>query len=70
MTPPVMVHLAWNNSQSIKPSYKISELKSFKVRVRVLHKNINRTCKDDPTGHGTGREKERQAEKRDAKIII
>ena len=24
---------------------------------------INRTCKDDPTGHGTRREKERQTKK-------
>ena len=27
------------------------------------HNKMNRTCKDDPTGHGTRREKERQTEK-------
>ena len=27
------------------------------------HNKINRTCKDNPTGHGTRREKERQTEK-------
>ena len=27
------------------------------------HNKINRTCNDDPTGHGTRREKERQTEK-------
>ena len=27
------------------------------------HSEINRTCKDDPTGYGTRREKERQTEK-------
>ena len=27
------------------------------------HIKINRTCKDDPTGHGTRKEKERQTEK-------
>ena len=27
------------------------------------HNKINRTCKDDSTGHGTRREKERQTEK-------
>ena len=27
------------------------------------HNKINRTCKDDPTGHSTRREKERQTEK-------
>ena len=27
------------------------------------HNKIKRTCKDDPTGHGTRREKETQAEK-------
>ena len=28
------------------------------------HNKINRTCKDDPTGHGTRREKDRQTEKK------
>ena len=27
------------------------------------HNKINTTCKDDPTGHGSRREKERQTEK-------
>ena len=27
------------------------------------HNKINKTCKDDPTGHRTKREKERQTEK-------
>ena len=27
------------------------------------YNKINRTCKDDPSGHGTRREKERQTEK-------
>ena len=34
-----------------------------------VHDKINRSCKDDPIGHGTRREKERQTEKRDGKII-
>ena len=28
-----------------------------------VRNNVNRTCKDDPTGHCTRREKERQTEK-------
>ena len=31
-----------------------------KIEMVWAHNKINRTCTDDPTGHGTRREKERQ----------
>ena len=36
-----------------------------KTQIEIVraHNKINRTCKDDPTRHGTRREKERQTEK-------
>ena len=36
----------------------------MQVEMVWVHNKINRTCKDDPTRHGTGRENERQIKKR------
>ena len=35
-----------------------------------IHNKIKRTCKDDPSGHGTRREKERQTEKEMARQLF
>ena len=35
----------------------------MQIEMVWAHNKINRTGKDDPEGHGTGREKERQTEK-------
>ena len=34
------------------------------------HNKMNRTCKDDPTGHGNWREKEKQTEKEIGRLYI
>ena len=41
----------------------ITSLRKLKIEMTWSHHKINRTCKDDPTGHGTWRKKERQTEK-------
>ena len=47
----------------------LSRMKAFshcdktKIEMVWIHNKITRTCKDDPIGHGTRREKERQIEK-------
>ena len=46
-------------------SYHIRE--ETQIEMARAHSKINRTCKDDPTGHGTRREKN---EKRDGKATI
>ena len=38
-------------------------VKKMQTEMVWAHSKINRTCKDDPTGHCTRREKERQTEK-------
>ena len=41
----------------------LTTVKKTQTEMAWAHNKINRTCKDDPTGHCTRREKERQTEK-------
>ena len=41
----------------------ITNVRKCKLRWLWARYKINRTCKDDPTGHGTRMKKERQTEK-------
>ena len=47
----------------------ITTVRRQKIGMVWAHNKINRTCKDDPTGHVARRERERQAEKGGGKII-
>ena len=50
--------------QAIGPNEDLlTTLKKTQTVMVWAHSEINRTCKDDPTGHCTRREKERQTEK-------
>ena len=41
----------------------LTTVKKTQTEMVWAHNKINRTCKDDPAGHCTKREKERQTEK-------
>ena len=41
----------------------ITTMRKTQIEMVWAHSKINTTCKYDPTGHGTRREKERQTEK-------
>ena len=43
--------------------YEGRHCEKMHIEMVWAHKKIKRICKDDPTGHGTRREKERETEK-------